>query len=104
VKAQHKDNPEEEFVNRWLDLVGELERSLGQQPMALQQSLDTAANLFMLRWAKKSEQTYIRGLLGLKNQQGRGRKAVSSVQHQHLATSLGTTPSAMDNLIAKGKA
>jgi hypothetical protein len=58
----------------------------------------------MLRWAKKSEQTYIRGLLGVKNQQGRARKAGSSAQNQHLATSLGTTPSALDNLIAKRKA
>jgi transcriptional regulator with AAA-type ATPase domain len=102
-KADRKHDPEAEFVNRWLDLVSDLERTLGQQPDALQQTLDTAANLFLMRWAKKSEQTYVKGLLG-QNKQRRGRKSSNSVQTRHLAASLGTNSSAIDNLIAKRKA
>ena len=101
AKAKRKDNPEEAFVNRWLDLVGDLERSLGQRPEALQQTLSAAASLFMMRWPKKGDQTHVRGLLGLKNNQRRGRKIGGSVQTRHLAASLGTTSSAIDNLIAK---
>jgi hypothetical protein len=66
--------------------------------------LDTAAHLFAIRWAKKGEQTYVKGLLGPKNQQRRGRKSATSVQTRHLAASLGTNSSAIDNLIAKRKA
>ena len=104
AKAPTKVNPAEEFVDRWLDLVGDMERSLGQQPDALQQTLDTAARLFAIRWAKTSEQTYVKGLLGQKNQQRRGRKNATFVQTRHLAASLGTNSSAIDNLIAKRKA
>jgi hypothetical protein len=102
-KTDRKHGPEAEFVNRWMDLVSDLERTLGQQPDALQQTLDTAANLFLMRWAKKSEQTYVKGLLG-QNKQRRGRKSSNSVQTRHLAASLGTNSSAIDNLIAKRKA
>ena len=104
AKAPRKDDPAAEFVDRWLDLIGDLERSLGQQPDALQQALDTAAHLFAMRWTKKSEQTYVKGLLGQKNKQRRRRKNATSVQTRHLAASLGTNSSAIDNLIAKGKA
>ena len=100
-KADRKENPEEEFVNRWLDLVSDLERSLGQEQDALKQTLDAAANLFMMRWVKKSDQTYIKALLGQKNKQRRTRKNGISVQTQHLAASLGTNSSAIDNLITK---
>ncbi|MCP3880105.1 MAG: hypothetical protein GY701_17195, partial [Sulfitobacter sp.] len=102
-KADRKHDPEAEFVNRWLDLVSDLERTLGQQPESLQQTLDTAANLFLMRWARKSEQTYVKGLLGQKNKQRRGRKSGISVQTRHLAASLGTNSSAIDNLITKHK-
>jgi len=81
-----------------------MERSLGQQPDALQQTLNAAARLFAIRWAKKGEQTYVKGLLGQKNQQRRRRKNATSVQTQHLAASLGTNSSAIDNLIAKRRA
>jgi len=104
AKAVRKDDPAAQFVDRWLDLVGDLERSLGQQPDALQQTLDTAAHLFTIRWSQTSEQTYVKGLLGQKNQQRRGRKNATSVQTRHLAASLGTNSSAIDNLIAKRKA
>jgi hypothetical protein len=104
AKTPRKDDPEAEFVDRWLDLVCNLERSLGPEPDALQQTLDTAAHLFAIRWAKKGEQTYVKGLLGQKNQQRRGRKNAMSVQTRHLAASLGTNSSAIDNLIAKRKA
>jgi MoxR-like ATPase len=104
AKAARKDDPEAKFVDRWLDLVGDLERSLGQQPDALQQTLDMAAHLFAIRWAKKGEQTYVKGLLGQKNKERRGRKNATSVQTRHLAASLGTNSSAIDNLIAKRKA
>jgi hypothetical protein len=103
-KADPKPDPEVEFVNRWLDLVSDLERTLGQQPDALQQTLETAANLFLMRWAKKSDETYVKGLLGEKNNERRGRKRSSSVQTRHLAASLGTTSPAIDNLIAQRKA
>ena len=104
AKAPTKVNPAEEFVDRWLDLVGDMERSLGQQPDALQQTLNAAARLFAIRWAKKGEQTYVKGLLGQRNQQRRRRKNATSVQTRHLAASLGTNSSAIDNLIAKRKA
>jgi hypothetical protein len=104
AKAVRKGDPAAEFVDRWLDLVCNLERSLGPEPDALQQTLDTAAHLFAIRWAKKGEQTYVKGLLGQKNQQRRGRKNATSVQTRHLAASLGTSSSAIDNLIAKRKA
>ena len=103
-KTPRKDDPEAEFVDRWLDLVGDLEHSLDQHPDALQQALDTAAHLFAIRWTKKSEQTYVRGLLGQTNQQRRRRKNATSVETRHLAASLGTTSSAIDNLIAKRNA
>ena len=101
TKTPRQGDPEAEFVDRWLDLVGDLEHSLDQQPDVLQQALDTAAHLFAIRWTKKSEQTYVRGLLGQKNQQRRRRKNATSVETRHLAASLGTTSSAIDNLIAK---
>jgi transcriptional regulator with AAA-type ATPase domain len=101
AKTPPKIDPAEELVDRWLDLVGDLERSLGQQPDALQQTLDAAAQLFAMRWPKKGEQTYVKGLLGQKNKERRRRKGVTSVQTQHLAASLGTNSSAIDNLIAK---
>ena len=101
LKADRKHDPEAEFVNRWLDLVRDLERSLGQQPDALQQTLNTATKLFVMRWARKSEQTYVKGLLGQKNNQRRARINGSSVQTRHLAASLGTNSSAIDNLITK---
>jgi hypothetical protein len=87
-----------------LGLVGDLERSLGEEPDAFHQTLDTAAHLFAIRWTKKGEQTYVKGLLGQKNQQRRKSKNATFVQTRHLASSLGTTPSALDNLIAKRKA
>jgi len=58
AKTPPKVNPAEDLVDRWLDLVGDLERSLDQQPDALQQTLDAAAHLFAMRWPKKGEQTY----------------------------------------------
>jgi len=64
AKAPRKVDPEAEFVDRWLDLAGDLERSLGQQPDALQQTLGAAARLFAIRWAKKGEQTYSRDCAG----------------------------------------
>jgi transcriptional regulator of acetoin/glycerol metabolism len=103
TKASRKVDPEAEFVDRWLDLVGDLERSLGQQPDALQQTLDTAARLFTIRWKKKGEQTYVKRLLAQKNQQPRKRKNATFVQVRHLAASLGTNSPAIDNLIAKRK-
>ena len=104
AKAPRKDDPAAEFVDRWLDLVSDVERSFGQQPGALQQTLEATARLFAMRWTKKSEQTYVKGLLGQKNKQRRKRKNGTSVQTRHLAASLGTNSSAIDNLIAKGKA
>jgi len=104
AKPPRKVNPAEEFVNRWLDLVSDLERTLGQQPDALEQTLDAAAHLFAMRWTKKSEQTYVKGLLGQKNKQRRGRKSGTSAQTRHLAASLGTNSSAIDNLIIKRRA
>jgi hypothetical protein len=104
TKAARKDDPEAKFVDRWLDLVGDLERALAPQPDALQQTLNTAAHLFAIRWAKKGEQTYVKGLLGQKNKERRRRRNGTSVQTRHLAASLGTNSSAIDNLIAKRKA
>jgi hypothetical protein len=104
TKTPRQDGPETEFVDRWLDLVGDLEHSLDQQPDVLQQALDTAAHLFAIRWTRKSEQTYVRGLLGQKNQQRRTHKKATCVETRHLAASLGTTSSAIDNLIAKRNA
>ena len=104
AKAHRRDDPEADFVDRWLDLVSDLERSLDQQPDALQQALDAAARLFAIRWPKKGEQTFLKGLLGQKNKQRRGGRQGGSVQTQHLAASLGTNSSAMDNLIAKREA
>ena len=60
-----------------------------------------SSDLFAMRWPKKGEQTYVKGLLGQKNKERRRRKGVTSVQTQHLAASLGTNSSAIDNLIAK---
>jgi hypothetical protein len=104
TKAPRKDDPEAEFVDRWLDLVCDLERSLGQQPDALQQTLGAVAHLFAIRWTKKGEQTYVKGLLGQKNKERRRRKNATSVQLRYLAASLGTNSAAIDNLIAKRKA
>jgi hypothetical protein len=101
AKAGRRDDPEAEFVDRWLELIGDLERALDQQPDALHQTLDAAARLFAIRWPKKAEQTFLKGLLGQKNKQRRGGRQRASVQTQYLAASLGTNPSAMDNLIAK---
>jgi hypothetical protein len=80
TKAPRKDDPEAEFVDRWLDLVGDPERSLGPEPDALQQTLDTAARLFAIRWAKKGEQTYVKGLLGQKNKERRRRRKGRDLQ------------------------
>jgi hypothetical protein len=104
AKAPRQVDPAEEFVDPWLDLVGDLERSLGGEPDVLHQTLNTAAHLFAIRWTKKREQTYVKGLLGQKNQQRRGRKNATNVQTRHLAASLGTNSPAIDNLIAKRKA
>ncbi len=104
AKAPRKVDPAEEFVDRWLVLVGDLARSLGQQRDALQQTLNVAANLFAMRWTRKRDQTYVKGLLGQKNKQRRDRKSGISVQTRHLAASLGTNSSAIDNLITKRKA
>ena len=101
AKAQRRGDPEAELVDRWLDLAGDLERSLPQEPDALEQALSTAARLFAIRWPKKGEQTFLKGLLGQRNKQRRGGKQVGSVQIRHLAASLGTNSSAIDNLIAK---
>ena len=101
ARTNRKEDAEEELVNRWLDLISDLERTLGQQPETLQQTLDTAANLFRMRWAQKGDQTYVKRLLALKNTQRRARKTGISVQTRHLAASLGTTSSALDNLITK---
>ena len=101
AKAHPRDDPEAEFVDRWLELIGDLERALDQHPDALHQTLDAAARLFAIRWPKKGEQTFLKGLLGQKNKQRRGGRQRASVQTQHLAASLGTNSSAMDNLIAK---
>ncbi len=99
-----KRDPEVVFVDRWLELISDLERTLDQQPEILEQALDVTANLFLMRWSKKRDQTYVKGLLGRKNKQRRGRKHTASVQTQHLAASLGTNSSAIDNLMAKGEA
>jgi hypothetical protein len=103
AKTPPKVDPAEAFVDRWLDLVCNLERSLGPEPDALQQTLDTAAHLFAIRWTKKGEQTYVKGLLGQKNKERRRRKNATSVQLRYLAASLGTNSAAIDNLIAKRK-
>ena len=103
AKAHRRDDPEADFVDRWLDLVSDLERSLDQQPDALQQALDATARLFAIRWPKKGEQTFLKGLLGQKNKLRRGGSRGGSVQTLHLAASLGTNSSAIDNLIAKRK-
>jgi transcriptional regulator with AAA-type ATPase domain len=100
-KAQRRDDPETEFVDRWLELVGDLERSLAQEPEALQQALDVTARLFATRWPKKGDQTFLKGLLGQKNKQRRAGRQSTPVQIRHLAASLGTNSSAIDNLIAK---
>jgi len=101
AKAQRTRDPEAEFVDRWLDLTGNLERALTHDHDTLQQALDTAGRLFALRWPKKGEQTFLRGLLGQRNKQRRGGSQGGSVQIRHLAASLGTHSSAIDNLIAK---
>jgi hypothetical protein len=101
AKAQRTRDPEAELVDRWLDLTGDLELSLPQEPDALEQALSTAARLFAIRWPKKGEQTFLKGLLGQRNKQRRGGRQVGSVQTRHLAASLGTNSSAIDNLIAK---
>jgi hypothetical protein len=100
-KTQRRGDAEAEFVDRWLDLAGDLERSLPQEPDALEQALDTAARLFAIRWPKKGEQTFLKGLLGQRNKQRRGARQIGAVQIRHLAASLGTNASALDNLIAK---
>ncbi len=99
-----KRDPEVVFVDQWLELISDLERTLAPQPEVLQQALAVAANLFLMRWSKKRDQTYVKGLLGRKNKERRGRKHAPSVQTQHLAASLGTNSSAIDNLMAKGEA
>jgi len=99
-----KREPEARFVEQWLELVSDLERTFDPQPEVLQQALAVTAKLFLMRWSKKSDQTYVKGLLGRKNKQRRGRKHTASVQTQHLAASLGTHSSAIDNLMAKGEA
>ena len=101
AKAHRSDDPATEFVDRWLELVGDLERSLAQEPDALQQALEVTARLFATRWPKKGEQTYLKGLLGQKNKQRRAGRQRAPVQIRHLAASLGTNSSAIDNLIAK---
>ncbi len=104
AKTRRRDDPAAEFFDRWLELVGDLERALAHDPDTLQQALDTAGRLFAIRWPKKGEQTFLKGLLGQRNKQRRGGSQGGSVQIRHLAASLGTNSSAIDNLIAKRKA
>jgi hypothetical protein len=101
AKAQRRGDAEAEFVDRWLDLVGDLERALPQERDPLGQALETTARLFAIRWPKKGEQTFLKGLLGQSNKQRRGARQIGAVQIRHLAASLGTNASALDNLIAK---
>ena len=68
------------------------------QSEALKQHMDAAANLFMMQWTKKSDQTYVKKSLALKNNQRRARSNGISVQTRHLAASLGTTSPALDNI------
>jgi hypothetical protein len=104
AKAHRRDEPEAEFVDRWVELVGDLERALDQDPDVLRQALEAAAHLFATRWPKKGEQTFLKGLLGQKNKKRRGGRQGRSVKTRNLAASLGTNSSAIDNLIAKREA